>query len=692
MVDPGNTLATALNIGTLSGTQTFTDNVGPLDSIDLYRFSLTQTSRVNLSLSGLTDDTTLQIIADRDGDGVIDFDEDIRNDFGDLGDNAIVNADLSPGTYYALVSPTFSNRTSNYSLRLTPTVTPPTTPSNPGNTLASALNIGTLSTATTFKDNVGPLDSSDLYRFSLTQASRVNLSLSGLTDDITLQIVADRDGDGVIDFDEDIRNDFGDVGDNAVVNADLGPGTYFALVTPTFSDRTSNYTLAFRPTATPPTTSSNPGNTLATALNIGTLTTAKTFRDNVGPLDSSDLYRFSLTQTSRVNLSLSGLTDDITLQIIADRDGDGVIDFDEDIRNDFGDVGDDATVVADLGPGTYYALVSPTFSDRTSNYTLTFRPTATPPTTSSNPGNTLATALNIGTLSSPETYKDNVGPLDSVDLYRFSLTQTSNVNVLLSGLSDDAELQIIADLDRDGVIDFNEDIVTDFGDLGDDAIINTSLAAGTYFALVQPTFSDRTTNYTLDLYAATTTPSAGDDYIIGTIANEMINALSGNDRLDGRAGDDRFNGSLGNDTLNGEEGNDNLLGGDGNDVLIGSLDKDVLAGNAGRDTLTGGEGQDRFAFASVSDRIDVITDFVAVDDTISISAAGFGGGLVKGALPSSQFILGAAAGDASDRLIYNQTTGALFFDIDGSGATAQVQIATLAGRPALSSRDILVIT
>jgi hypothetical protein len=56
MADPGNTLATALNIGTLSSAKTFTDNVGPLDSADLYRFSLTQASRVNLSLSGLTDD------------------------------------------------------------------------------------------------------------------------------------------------------------------------------------------------------------------------------------------------------------------------------------------------------------------------------------------------------------------------------------------------------------------------------------------------------------------------------------------------------------------------------------------------------------------------------------------------------------------------------------------------------------
>ncbi|MEO1005553.1 MAG: hypothetical protein AAFW67_06810 [Cyanobacteria bacterium J06638_38] len=43
----------------------------------------------------------------------------------------------------------------------------------------------------------------------------------------------------------------------------------------------------------------------------------------------------------------------------------------------------------------------------------------------------------------------------------------------------------------------------------------------------------------------------------------------------------------------------------------------------------------------------------------------------------AQFTIGAGAADASDRLIYNDLNGDLFFDIDGINAAKQVQIASL---------------
>ena len=52
-----------------------------------------------------------------------------------------------------------------------------------------------------------------------------------------------------------------------------------------------------------------------------------------------------------------------------------------------------------------------------------------------------------------------------------------------------------------------------------------------------------------------------------------------------------------------------------------------------------------------------------------------------------------AAHDATDRLIYNTTTGALYYDADGTGVTAAVQVALLGSttHPTLAYDDFMVI-
>jgi hypothetical protein len=136
----------------------------------------------------------------------------------------------------------------------------------------------------------------------------------------------------------------------------------------------------------------------------------------------------------------------------------------------------------------------------------------------------------------------------------------------------------------------------------------------------------------------------------------------------------------------GENRNDLLTGGRGNDTLMGGM---------GRDTLTGGLGMDSFSFGSANENADVITDFSVASDTILVSASGFGGapvGLVAGAaIAANQFVLGSSAQDAADRFIYSQNTGRLFFDADGTGAIAQVQIAQLSTGLSLTNNDIFVL-
>ncbi|MBN3888223.1 MAG: trypsin-like serine protease [Nostoc sp. JL31] len=142
----------------------------------------------------------------------------------------------------------------------------------------------------------------------------------------------------------------------------------------------------------------------------------------------------------------------------------------------------------------------------------------------------------------------------------------------------------------------------------------------------------------------------------------------------------------------GNTGNNQLNGGNSNDILIGGSSNDTFVGGLGNDTLTGGTGSDVFIINTPSEGIDNITDFSPLDDTIYVSKIGFGGGLNEGILQATQFFIGSVAQNSSDRFIYNNNTGGLFFDADGIGSSGQIQVAQLAIGLAMTNTDIFVIT
>ncbi|WP_426954213.1 beta strand repeat-containing protein [Muricoccus radiodurans] len=151
----------------------------------------------------------------------------------------------------------------------------------------------------------------------------------------------------------------------------------------------------------------------------------------------------------------------------------------------------------------------------------------------------------------------------------------------------------------------------------------------------------------------------------------------------------------GNDLANqiyGASGADILSGGGGGDVLAGGLGADTLNGGAGVDVLIGGAGADTFMLSIVGADRDVVSDFVSGTDRLWVTANG-AGGLLPGVLAAEQFVANGTglAGDADDRLIYNTVTGQLFFDADGTGSDARIQIATLTGAPTLVASDLSIL-
>jgi Ca2+-binding RTX toxin-like protein len=148
----------------------------------------------------------------------------------------------------------------------------------------------------------------------------------------------------------------------------------------------------------------------------------------------------------------------------------------------------------------------------------------------------------------------------------------------------------------------------------------------------------------------------------------------------------------------GTTGNDTFTGTSGADTYDGVAGNDTLWGKGGNDILTGGAGKDVFVFDTAvgSGNVDTITDFYAADDEIYLDNAIFtklGSGSLSNPtkVNSSYFELREKAVSSNDYLLYNQKTGVLSYDADGSKSGAQVEIAKFKPGTALTYNDMFII-
>jgi Ca2+-binding RTX toxin-like protein len=209
---------------------------------------------------------------------------------------------------------------------------------------------------------------------------------------------------------------------------------------------------------------------------------------------------------------------------------------------------------------------------------------------------------------------------------------------------------------------------------------------------------------------------------INATGNALANVLAGNsgkNTLSGGAGDDTYVVSQSNDSVVENAGNgvdtvrasisytlgsnvENLeltgssalsgtgnslanwlIGNSGNNILRGQAGDDSLSGGGGNDTLTGGSGIDAFYFleAPGAGNVDHVTDFAAGErlylEDLVYAGIGAPGDFAAG---DERFFAAAGASggaDASDRVIYDTTSGRLYFDADGSGAGSATLVAIL---------------
>jgi Ca2+-binding RTX toxin-like protein len=128
---------------------------------------------------------------------------------------------------------------------------------------------------------------------------------------------------------------------------------------------------------------------------------------------------------------------------------------------------------------------------------------------------------------------------------------------------------------------------------------------------------------------------------------------------------DTITGSFGNDTLYGFNGDDTINGKGGADYLYGNDGEDVLNGGDAADYLDGGKGKDTYLF-----KADPITGYDTIvkfqkGERIELKAKFFAG-LELGELAAEHFVVGTAAKDVDDHILYSASSGLIYFDADGA--------------------------
>lgn len=237
------------------------------------------------------------------------------------------------------------------------------------------------------------------------------------------------------------------------------------------------------------------GDTPGTAGNLGSISGTTTLTGWVGSSDTTDFYKINVfpqgLEGVSLNVVLKGLSSNADLRVIQDRNGNGLVDDGEIIGiSNRGLTMDETVHLSALSGGDYFIAVNCSdlgntnyqllISDSTPNYVLG--------------SNILGVETELGTLSTTQVFSGTINNSNAVDTYRFNVNPTfftDNVNVTLSGMSDNAYIRLIRDGNNNGMVDVGEDVGGSYTYGAE--YTSWNLGAGNYFLQVaQQTFSAST--------------------------------------------------------------------------------------------------------------------------------------------------------------------------------------------------------
>ncbi|WP_414586504.1 pre-peptidase C-terminal domain-containing protein [Scytonema sp. PCC 10023] len=220
----------------------------PGEPTDVFEVRINSTRNINVALTGISagDDADLRLYQDSNGNGRFDANSDqlvASSTRGGNNDDSINLADRAAGTYFAQVSRySTSNGNVTYDLALST--------ANPSNLLPREFNLGNLSGDVTRTGRIDNNNTSDVYAFSLGSFEGVNITPSGLSPDLGIRLIHDRNGDRNVDSgDQTVQSVTGGTNSEPLYRID-DAGSYYLQVYQ-LGNGSTNYNLTFDHFTTP---------------------------------------------------------------------------------------------------------------------------------------------------------------------------------------------------------------------------------------------------------------------------------------------------------------------------------------------------------------------------------------------------------------------------------------------------------
>ena len=502
----GNTLNEALWMGDVTRPQVQQGFIGNDNFQDFYRFTVNSRSDLRFNLDNLSANLQIQIIQDRNGNGIIDSGEIISTQTNNTRNLIDLNGDgqidfmeylnsfrpveepepfpstvylsgLQPGTYFARVMQVDEETAYDLMIESIPSGVPA---SGARNTEPISFgNIGPLlRDRFEVADFIGEANPYDLYQFELQQTQNIDIKLQSLEQPADFFLMQDINNDGMFTFQEFIAYPGEEPTLTPQINRVLGPGTYFLGVVNVGGN--TPYLLTIDKTA-PTLPSSGAGNTLATAADLGLLSEAQVQSDFLESLNPEDYYKFTLDSFQDVTLFLYDLGGNAQLSLIEDINGNGIIDPDEVIVTSESKGASQESIERVLSPGTYYVRVNTIQGDTTYNLWLGAN---APEIAPNGAGNGVADALNFGLLDRVQRTSGILGPENPNDFYEFQIDRPQTISLFLDGLSSNADLYLVQDRNFNQVIEPEELVALSTQKGSTLEQIHITLDPGTYQILV----------------------------------------------------------------------------------------------------------------------------------------------------------------------------------------------------------------